>query len=373
MEALAEVGEAISSTLDPDEVLTTIVEHAVELSGADGGSLMEYDEETPALPGPHRLRHEPATCWSASSRSRIHVDESLRGPGGHVRPGRAGRRPRRDRARPAPAGPVRRGLALARGDPARAVRPDRGGPGGAPADAPAPSATRPATCSRAFASQSADRPDQRTALPAARAAEPRARRRRASTSPTSSRACRTSSAPRSTRSSASRRCCSSGCSGSSTSARPTTCRTSSTPGATSSPCSTTCSTCRRSRRAAWSWRSRPSRPGTRSRACSRWCASAPVQHGVELRFDAADAPTHITADELRLKQVLLNLHRQRRQVHPGGRDRHGAGLDRRAPRCSITVDRHGHRHRGRPTGPASSTPSSRARGRRRARRAPGWA
>ena len=30
-------------------------------------------------------------------------------------------------------------------------------------------------------------------------------------------------------------------------------------------------------------------------------------HGVELRFDGADAPTHITADELRLKQVLLNL------------------------------------------------------------------
>ena len=27
-------------------MLTTIVEHAVELSGADGGSLMEYDEET---------------------------------------------------------------------------------------------------------------------------------------------------------------------------------------------------------------------------------------------------------------------------------------------------------------------------------------
>ena len=32
-----------------------------------------------------------------------------------------------------------------------------------------------------------------------------------------------------------------------------------------------------------------------------------VQLGVELRFDAADAPTHITADELRFKQVLLNL------------------------------------------------------------------
>ena len=46
LEALAEVGEAISSTLVADEVLTTIVTHAVQLSGTDGGSLMEFDEAT---------------------------------------------------------------------------------------------------------------------------------------------------------------------------------------------------------------------------------------------------------------------------------------------------------------------------------------
>jgi signal transduction histidine kinase/ActR/RegA family two-component response regulator len=44
LEALREVGEAISSSLDLDHVLTTIAMHAVELSGTTGGSIMEYDE-----------------------------------------------------------------------------------------------------------------------------------------------------------------------------------------------------------------------------------------------------------------------------------------------------------------------------------------
>jgi GAF domain-containing protein len=44
LEALAEVGAAISSTLVPDQVLSTIVEHDVELSGTDGGSIFEYDD-----------------------------------------------------------------------------------------------------------------------------------------------------------------------------------------------------------------------------------------------------------------------------------------------------------------------------------------
>jgi GAF domain-containing protein len=44
LEALREVGEAVSSTLDLDRVLATIATHAVELSGTDGGSIMEYDE-----------------------------------------------------------------------------------------------------------------------------------------------------------------------------------------------------------------------------------------------------------------------------------------------------------------------------------------
>jgi signal transduction histidine kinase len=44
LEALREVGEAVSSSLDLDRVLATIAMHAVELSGTDGGSIMEYDE-----------------------------------------------------------------------------------------------------------------------------------------------------------------------------------------------------------------------------------------------------------------------------------------------------------------------------------------
>jgi signal transduction histidine kinase/DNA-binding response OmpR family regulator len=78
MEALAEVGQAVSSTLDPDEVLTTIVEHAVELSGADGGSLMEYDEESRLF----RVRTTYGTNADVRERLktvRIHVDESFVG------------------------------------------------------------------------------------------------------------------------------------------------------------------------------------------------------------------------------------------------------------------------------------------------------
>ena len=44
LEALSEVGEAVSSSLDIDRVLSTIAMHAVELSATDGGSIMEYSE-----------------------------------------------------------------------------------------------------------------------------------------------------------------------------------------------------------------------------------------------------------------------------------------------------------------------------------------
>jgi GAF domain-containing protein len=44
--ALGEVGQAVSSSLDVDTVLNTIVGRAVELAGADGGTLYEYDERT---------------------------------------------------------------------------------------------------------------------------------------------------------------------------------------------------------------------------------------------------------------------------------------------------------------------------------------
>ena len=44
LRALGEVGQAISSILDLDTVLTTIVSRAVQLSGLDGGVVFEYDE-----------------------------------------------------------------------------------------------------------------------------------------------------------------------------------------------------------------------------------------------------------------------------------------------------------------------------------------
>ncbi len=44
LRALGEVGQAVSSTLDVETVLTTIVSRAVHLSGTDGGSIYEYDE-----------------------------------------------------------------------------------------------------------------------------------------------------------------------------------------------------------------------------------------------------------------------------------------------------------------------------------------
>jgi two-component system, NtrC family, sensor kinase len=46
LQALGEVGQAVSSTLDLDRVLTTVVAHADQLSGTDGGVLYEFDEAT---------------------------------------------------------------------------------------------------------------------------------------------------------------------------------------------------------------------------------------------------------------------------------------------------------------------------------------
>ena len=46
LQALGEVSRAVSSTLDLETMLTTIITHAVQLSGAHGGVLYEYDEAT---------------------------------------------------------------------------------------------------------------------------------------------------------------------------------------------------------------------------------------------------------------------------------------------------------------------------------------
>ena len=46
LQGLSQVGEAVSSSLDLHEVLSTIVKHAVELSGTEGGSIFEFDDES---------------------------------------------------------------------------------------------------------------------------------------------------------------------------------------------------------------------------------------------------------------------------------------------------------------------------------------
>jgi GAF domain-containing protein len=46
LRALGEISQAVSSSLDVGEVLTTIVTRAAELSAADGGSIFEFEAET---------------------------------------------------------------------------------------------------------------------------------------------------------------------------------------------------------------------------------------------------------------------------------------------------------------------------------------
>jgi signal transduction histidine kinase len=60
LKALGEVGQAVSSTLDLQTVLTTIVARAVQLSGTNGGIIYEYDEATQEfhLRAAHRIDEE---------------------------------------------------------------------------------------------------------------------------------------------------------------------------------------------------------------------------------------------------------------------------------------------------------------------------
>ena len=60
LQALGEVGQAVSSTLDLETVLTRIAAHAVQLSGADGGTIYEFDESSEKfeLRGSHQIERE---------------------------------------------------------------------------------------------------------------------------------------------------------------------------------------------------------------------------------------------------------------------------------------------------------------------------
>ena len=70
---------SVSSSLDLDEVLQTIVTHAVRLTGTDGGSIMEYVEQDGRLLGARRLRQQPAADRRSAWRCTIARDSTLVG------------------------------------------------------------------------------------------------------------------------------------------------------------------------------------------------------------------------------------------------------------------------------------------------------
>jgi two-component system, NtrC family, sensor kinase len=84
MKALSEVGQAVSSTLDLETVLKTIVARAVELSGTDCGVIYEYDEAAQEfnLRASHRMEAEGVEALKAA---RIRLGEGATGQAASTR------------------------------------------------------------------------------------------------------------------------------------------------------------------------------------------------------------------------------------------------------------------------------------------------
>ncbi len=78
LEALREVGEAVNASLNVDNVLATIAKHAVELSETDGGSIMEYSEPDRCFLVRRVYQTAPAVVDRLRS-IRIGVDQTLVG------------------------------------------------------------------------------------------------------------------------------------------------------------------------------------------------------------------------------------------------------------------------------------------------------
>ena len=78
LKALGEVGQAVSSTLDLETVLTSIVSHAVQLSGTDCGVIYEFDETTEEfnLRASHRMETEVVEMLRVAP---IHLGEGATG------------------------------------------------------------------------------------------------------------------------------------------------------------------------------------------------------------------------------------------------------------------------------------------------------
>jgi signal transduction histidine kinase/DNA-binding response OmpR family regulator len=78
LEALGAVGQAVSSSLNLTEVLTTIITQAVLLSGSDGGSIYEFDEDAREF----RVETVCGTsqeAFDALRRARISLDDTFIG------------------------------------------------------------------------------------------------------------------------------------------------------------------------------------------------------------------------------------------------------------------------------------------------------
>jgi signal transduction histidine kinase len=84
LKALGDVGRAVSSTLDLQTVLTTVVAHAVELCGTEGGVIYEYDEESHEfhLTATHNIHAELNEALRATP---IHLGEGAIGQAAALR------------------------------------------------------------------------------------------------------------------------------------------------------------------------------------------------------------------------------------------------------------------------------------------------
>jgi signal transduction histidine kinase len=78
LRALGEISQAVSSSLDLDEVLTTIVTRAVQLSGTEGGSIFEFDQATGLFHVRTCFGTEPELVRELRA-TRIHLDETFVG------------------------------------------------------------------------------------------------------------------------------------------------------------------------------------------------------------------------------------------------------------------------------------------------------
>jgi signal transduction histidine kinase len=84
LEALGEVGQAVSSTLDLQTVLSTIVGRAVQLSGTDCGIIYEYDESTQEfhLRASYQMEEELVKAYQATP---LHLGEGATGRAAETR------------------------------------------------------------------------------------------------------------------------------------------------------------------------------------------------------------------------------------------------------------------------------------------------